>query len=77
MLCTASAEAAVQLCLSRHEAVSQLISEIESITGEKFKSGIDEEIEKPLSETLQAYPARQTCLILPWDTLASLLKKLK
>lgn len=77
MLCTASAEAAVKFCLSDEKLVSQLIREVEAIAGEKFKSGIAVEFEQPLYETLKAYPARETCLTLPWNTMASLLKKLK
>ena len=76
MLCTASAEAVVQYCLDSELTPDILVQRLSSISGGLFKTGLYPPAEHTLAETLAHYPARQTCLTLPWDTLSRALKLL-
>ena len=76
MLCTASAEAAIRLVYSYTNSTDSLTNLLSLVVHKQFNSGCKDDIELPLLNTLKEYPARETCLTLPWDTLANALHRL-
>lgn len=76
MLCTASAEAAVQSLIKYSGTPTQLAADMSHMLKNKFDGSTFPDVEGVLMETLSHYPVRQTCLTLPWETIIKGLQKL-
>ncbi len=76
MLCTASTEAAVQAIPKNPDGLYEVADELKKAADHLFTGVMVPEIESVLKDTYSTYPARQTCLTLPWTTLADAIQKL-